>query len=64
MAMTERIVEVGIDEIEIETVGHEVVLATPVSFDDVAMAVEQARLLAAALLAAASEAESKRSELR
>ena len=58
-AMTERIVEVEAGEIEIETIGQEIVLATPVSFDDLAMTVGQARLLAAALLAAASEAEGR-----
>ena len=57
--MTERIVEVEAGEVEIETIGQEIVLATPVSFDDLAMTVGQARLLAAALLAAASEAEGR-----
>ena len=37
-------------------------LVTPVSFDDVAMTAERARLLAAELLAAASEAEGQRPE--
>jgi hypothetical protein len=58
-AMTARTVEVEVGEIEIETIGRAIVLATPVSFDDVGMTVGQARLLAAALLAAASEAEGR-----
>jgi hypothetical protein len=62
--MTERTIEVGVGEIEIETVGQEIVLAAPVSFDDVKLTVAQARLLAAALLAAAREAESQWSEPR
>jgi hypothetical protein len=60
--MIARTVEVEVGDIEIETTGSQIVLATPVSFDDVAMTAAQARLLAAALLAAASDAESKRSE--
>ena len=58
-AMTPRTVEVDVGKIEIETIGREIVLATPVSFDDVGMTVGQARLLAAALFAAASEAEGR-----
>jgi hypothetical protein len=57
--MTARTVEVEVGEIEIETIRREIVLATPVSFDDVGMTVGQVRLLAAALLTAASEAEGR-----
>jgi hypothetical protein len=57
--MTARTVGVDVGKIEIETIGQQIVLATPVSFDDVAMTAEQARLLAAALLAAASETEDR-----
>jgi hypothetical protein len=48
-------------KIEIETIGQQIVLTTPVSFDDVAMTTTEARLLAEALLAAASAAEDRRS---
>jgi hypothetical protein len=57
--MTARIVGVEVGEIEVAIIGQEIMLAIPVSFDDVAMTVGQARLLAAALLAAAREAEAE-----
>jgi hypothetical protein len=57
--MTARIVGVEVGEIEVAIIGQEIMLAIPVSFDDVAMTVGQARFLTAASLAAAREAEAE-----